>query len=135
MIFTMVSLSPALFLISRIWLRRRDKLYQTKTTSNSPEKLYYSSLCLLQSTCSIPTNSRLRSHHLPHLILNRRHLLISHIKSRQIQTLCLACQLCHGVIEPRKRLLRGEKLVDVLHHIKVRLKSLLALACDFLFVH
>ena len=81
LIFTIVSLSPALFLISRIWLRR-DILHQkTKTNTQSPEKLNNSSLCLLQSTCSVSTNSCLCSHHISHLILNRRHLFNSHIKT------------------------------------------------------
>ena len=34
----------------------------------------------------------------------------------------LAGEVCHGVIKTCKRLLCGEELVDVLHHIQVRLK-------------
>ena len=43
--------------------------------------------------------------------------------SNKAWTPCLACQLCHRVIEACKRLLCGEKLVDVLHHVQVGLKN------------
>ena len=45
-----------------------------------------------------------------------RRVLLHHMSTN------LAGEVCHGVIKTCKRLLCGEELVDVLHHIQVRLK-------------